>query len=378
MHPAFGWSTPFRILSRFLAISVPSIIIFNIVSLIFSFFATNDLRRLETTEALLKFGSIWNMFLSVYPLLTLFIVSTLPLPPSAPQPEDFGIGPLRTKIAIVVYGSTTLAVGAAVRLAALFNPRPPNTNDVLFSKQVFYSTGFLLEILVVVIYAVSRVDLRFHIPDGSRGPGDYSKAHKIDKQTIRTVKRTDSMAIASESAPEYLEFMDNKSDPSNDELWSKEMAVSEPSKNRKYFEERIDKLGAVYDILSQTQTRVGSDLVFAIVLAEPQRKDKPGALAEPGTLPSRPTPVPPRREMAKQAMRTSWRSARTSFVPSYRQSLRDSQIMPRSLNRTSMVQNWTKSSADEDNLPPLPAPSMQGASISDSDRNMEVQEKRMI
>jgi hypothetical protein len=33
--------------------------------------------------------------------------------------------------------------------------------------------NFGVEILTVYLYAIMRVDLRFHIPNGARGPGSY-------------------------------------------------------------------------------------------------------------------------------------------------------------------------------------------------------------
>lgn len=33
----------------------------------------------------------------------------------------------------------------------------------------------MLEIMVVTLYAIARFDLRFHVPDGCTGPGDYSR-----------------------------------------------------------------------------------------------------------------------------------------------------------------------------------------------------------
>jgi hypothetical protein len=39
-------------------------------------------------------------------------------------------------------------------------------------QEFIYFTGFLLEASVVIVYALVRVDLQFHVPDGSCSPGD--------------------------------------------------------------------------------------------------------------------------------------------------------------------------------------------------------------
>jgi hypothetical protein len=42
---------------------------------------------------------------------------------------------------------------------------------------------FGLEIVIVFLYAIMRVDLRFHIPDGAKGPGSY----RIDTKSVKHV-----------------------------------------------------------------------------------------------------------------------------------------------------------------------------------------------
>lgn len=45
-----------------------------------------------------------------------------------------------------------------------------------------------MEIIVVYLYIVLRVDRRFYIPDGSKGPGDYVKDEGADQE-----KKADSL-----------------------------------------------------------------------------------------------------------------------------------------------------------------------------------------
>ncbi|KAH8893899.1 hypothetical protein GQ53DRAFT_684534, partial [Thozetella sp. PMI_491] len=180
MHPHFGWTPAFRFFTLLLAFSVPTVVVLNLVSLSISFYSVGNASRLDTLEKLLKFGASWNMFLSVYPLVALLLSAALP----GPRIEGFGRGPYRVKIAVLSFASMALAVGAAVRLATTFNPIRPGTEDdsPLFGKANFYTTGFMLELLVVILYAAARVDLLFHVPDGSLAPGDYSKGYRLDDE----------------------------------------------------------------------------------------------------------------------------------------------------------------------------------------------------
>jgi hypothetical protein len=54
-------------------------------------------------------------------------------------------------------------------------PRPAADPAWYDSKACFYVFNFGVEIIVVALYIVLRVDKRFHVPDGSKAPGDYSR-----------------------------------------------------------------------------------------------------------------------------------------------------------------------------------------------------------
>ncbi|PHH92636.1 hypothetical protein CDD83_6406 [Cordyceps sp. RAO-2017] len=170
MQPVIGWHPVFSHFSFLLIISVPATIIMNIVALSISFFSVDKPDRLEATVDVLKFGVSWSMMLVVMPLIWVFLASMKP----GPTPENFGEGDFRAKASLVVFSSATLTAGAAVRLAALINPESPEAKSVLFSKAVFYTTGFVPEIVTVAAYAFFRIDLIFHIPNGASGPGDYT------------------------------------------------------------------------------------------------------------------------------------------------------------------------------------------------------------
>ncbi|KAJ8112869.1 hypothetical protein OPT61_g4866 [Boeremia exigua] len=51
-----------------------------------------------------------------------------------------------------------------------------------FHKAAFYVVNFAVEIVVVALYAGMRVDRRFWVPDGAKGPGSYERREAIEKQ----------------------------------------------------------------------------------------------------------------------------------------------------------------------------------------------------
>lgn len=185
MHPGVGWSIPFSLGTVILACSVPPVIILQITSISVFFLSTDNPDRADVAVALLKFGSSWNIWLVSFPFLVIFIACAIP----GPKPEKFGSGNLRVKTSLAMLGAALLATGATVRTYGTFNPRPPNSGDVLYSKAVFYVTQFTFEIIVVALYAFARIDLLFHVPNGSSKPGDYSANKTGDPEKAVVLSR---------------------------------------------------------------------------------------------------------------------------------------------------------------------------------------------
>lgn len=75
---------------------------------------------------------------------------------------------------LVLVAATLIALGAGFRAGTNY-VQPLLDKPAWFdSKACFYIFNFTIEIAVVYMYAAMRIDLRFHIPDGAKGPGSYS------------------------------------------------------------------------------------------------------------------------------------------------------------------------------------------------------------
>lgn len=129
--------------------------------------------------------------------MTLFaIIAFLPIPlvgialilgktsSSGRKVEKFGQGRHRTKIAVLLLGATLCCLGASYRAGtswlhpvSMREPEPAR-----FHRGWFYFMNFGLEILIVYMYAIMRVDLRFWIPDGAKGPGSYRMKHEWEEE----------------------------------------------------------------------------------------------------------------------------------------------------------------------------------------------------
>ncbi|OAG08133.1 uncharacterized protein CC84DRAFT_556032 [Paraphaeosphaeria sporulosa] len=175
-HPHIGWSTPYRIFHRGGMIALILALLMIIVASIQQFF-TLDFTILRVDRDLQLAAFTFFGAFTLAPLFMLLVSFVIPREAT----EKFGAGRLRNAIGVLFIGSFILALGQCFRTITGWLPEVPLRNDQgqpnavpwYFSKACFYVFNFLTELLVVIFYAVMRVDLRFYVPDGAKKPGDY-------------------------------------------------------------------------------------------------------------------------------------------------------------------------------------------------------------
>jgi hypothetical protein len=138
------------------------------------------------------------------------------LVPRKTKLDKFGKGHWRTKIALLLTSSTLLTFGAAIRGSVVFkNPRSVYDPAWYDDKAVFYIFNFTFETIVVYMYLLARVDKRFHIPNGSKGPGDYTAIQNAGQLEQggegRSVSSTDATRVDSK---EGLAGKEHEKEPS--------------------------------------------------------------------------------------------------------------------------------------------------------------------
>lgn len=137
--------------------------------------------------------------LQLYGSTFLAIIATLPLPivvlslliPYSP-PDRFGVGRLRTKVVVLLVSTTLLSIGAWYRCGSTWAPPIPRSHPLpgYLDKGPFYIFNFFVEIQTVLMYAILRVDLRYHIPNGANGVGSYSSSQQLDDVEMQDSRPT--------------------------------------------------------------------------------------------------------------------------------------------------------------------------------------------
>jgi hypothetical protein len=166
----WAWKKWFSIVfNTYLATIIITLIALITVS-IQSFYTLNtNTRRID--RAIQLYGATYFAVAAFLPLPLLLL--KLLIPTKGPV-EKFGHGRFRTKIITVTLASTLLTLGAAFRAGTSYLPRSRNRPAWYHSKACFYLFNFTIEFAVIVLYLAMRIDKRFIIPDGSRGPGHYA------------------------------------------------------------------------------------------------------------------------------------------------------------------------------------------------------------
>lgn len=171
-HPNFGWHRGLSIAFGVLYALIGAMLVMVITATVQSFY-TLSANTHKIDRALQLTAGTYLMVVAFLPIPMVIIGLVVP---RKTRVEKFGTGRWRTKVAILLFSATLLTLGAAFRAGTNFkNPRPIADPAWYQAKWCFYFFNFTIEIVVVYLYALVRVDRRFHVPDRSTGPGDYRR-----------------------------------------------------------------------------------------------------------------------------------------------------------------------------------------------------------
>ncbi|KAH6005116.1 hypothetical protein HBI55_026190 [Parastagonospora nodorum] len=182
-HPKLGWHRVTKIIFIATYVLIAIALIITITSVIQNFYTLRP-RTKFIDRALLLYGQTFLAIISSLPILIVGLA--LALPRRTPL-EKFGAGKHSIKIAILLTGSTLLTLGAWYRCGTSWQT-PVSKSQPLpayFAKPCFYIFNFGVEIVTLYLYAITRVDLRFHVPNGAKGPGSYVVRNEknLDEET---------------------------------------------------------------------------------------------------------------------------------------------------------------------------------------------------
>ncbi|MCJ1249665.1 hypothetical protein MMC30_006891 [Trapelia coarctata] len=199
-HPHTGWhpffSLAFKCLYALIILTLILIISFTVLS-----FNTLDPSTRNTARDIQLYGGTLNATIALLPIPLVLLGIIIP---RRTRLEKFGAGRHRSKILILLTAAFLLSLGAWFRVGTLYLPPRPRADPAWYhSKACFYVFNFGIESVVIWLYVLLRVDRRFHIPDGSKGPGDYmGKGLQENRTSEKTVTRVMTEEEVFDDAPE--------------------------------------------------------------------------------------------------------------------------------------------------------------------------------
>jgi Protein of unknown function (DUF3112) len=171
-QPQLGWHPKLSKIFKLLYVLIVLVLAMVVTVIIQSYFTLSPVTLRIDRDVQLG-GMTYFLSLAVLPILIIYLSLVLP---RRTKPERFGIGWSRTKLRGLLLAAILCTLGASFRTGTEFMPPRPKDDPAWYhGKLCFYLFNFTLEIIVVYLYLVLRVDQRFHVPNGSHGPGDYSR-----------------------------------------------------------------------------------------------------------------------------------------------------------------------------------------------------------
>ncbi|RFU75230.1 family c-likeg- -coupled receptor [Trichoderma arundinaceum] len=168
-HPHLGWSMPAKIVFRSLFVSVVGCLFMLIIAVVYSFY-TLDQSAIDKTHIAQTVAVTYFAFLAFLPIPIIGLCFVIP---RRQRIEKFGAGSMRYKLFLLIFTASLLTLGAAFRAGVIYYRVPPTQPRWFHHKACFYCFNYVIELIAVFTYALSRFDKRFHIPDGSSAPGHY-------------------------------------------------------------------------------------------------------------------------------------------------------------------------------------------------------------
>ncbi|KAI0171757.1 hypothetical protein GGR52DRAFT_438086 [Hypoxylon sp. FL1284] len=181
-HPRLGWHRGACYAVWFLIACVLCCLIMAIITTIHTFFTVSRAAR-QSDRAVQLFAGLYLAILAFLPV-PIVVVAVAAARPHQPfgdqhrfrrrQVEKFGAGRWRSKVGLLLFTSLVATLGAGFRVGVNFGSRPGMAAAWFHSRASYYCFNFLTDLIVSTAYLLARFDRRFLVPDGARGPGDYS------------------------------------------------------------------------------------------------------------------------------------------------------------------------------------------------------------
>jgi len=173
-NPRLGWSKILRTMSKVLYALLGGVLVMVITAVVLSSYSRNG----QTLKACRDIMLAATTYLFVFTTLPLFHVAAAHFLSQPAAREWFGRGKTGVdmkKLVVIVASLLSITIAGFKLGTTYMSPRLESDPAWYQSKAAFYCFDFMLEIMILALLTISRVDRLFWVPNGSRGPGDYTR-----------------------------------------------------------------------------------------------------------------------------------------------------------------------------------------------------------
>ena len=171
-HPTLGWNRALKVVFTILYCLIGVALVLVIVLTVMSFY-TLDPSTLSDARWIQRGAILYLLIIAFMPLVIAAVAYAIP----RTKPIDqFGHGGTTSKAIILVIGAGLCTLIAGFKAGVNWSPPRPIDNPAWYdSKASFYCFNFMLEIIILITYISTRVDQRFHVPNGSSKRRTFAK-----------------------------------------------------------------------------------------------------------------------------------------------------------------------------------------------------------
>ncbi|KAL4783315.1 hypothetical protein BJX76DRAFT_358057 [Aspergillus varians] len=178
-QPHIGWHPIMRVGSKVFYYLIPGALIMVITGIVVMSYTLNPETRSDCRDVQLAATT----YLCVFACLPLLHIGLAVFLPRSKDEETFGQGSMLAKVVMLTVSTCLSIMIAGFKVGVNWSP-PRLVSDPAWyhSKAAFYVFNFVLEIMILFVLVLPRFDKRFHIPNGSTKPGDYSSLETKESQ----------------------------------------------------------------------------------------------------------------------------------------------------------------------------------------------------
>ncbi|KAF2223003.1 hypothetical protein BDZ85DRAFT_249960 [Elsinoe ampelina] len=172
VHPRLGWHPVLHWGPIAIYATIGLTFIMVIVTIILRFY-TLDEYTLSICADCQKVATV--ILFAISALALVMVTAIVLLPRSGGGEQPFGTGSLQAKIVILAVSASLATLIAGFKCGVNFMPpRPVDDAPWYDLKPTYYCLLFVTEIMILALFAVTRIDQRFHVPNGSGKVKSYA------------------------------------------------------------------------------------------------------------------------------------------------------------------------------------------------------------